>query len=165
VESVLALGSHGRIETFPRQVLGCPERGARDAGVQHGKGRVADRPGLGQELRVDQIRRVAVGEELRASGRGRQRSGRHARDRIQREDGYYNEALQHVVTRTSLLMGSYLWLEGQTLQDVQRVTRLMAKVTYVRELLMDVGEAGDHLEGEDITQFIQSLSPENLSIQ
>jgi hypothetical protein len=38
-------------------------------------------------------------------------------------------------------MGSYLWLEGQTLQDVQRVARLMAKVTYVRELLMDVGEA------------------------
>jgi hypothetical protein len=62
-------------------------------------------------------------------------------------------------------MGSYLWLEGQTLQDVQRVVRLIAKVTYVRELLMDVGEAGGHLEGEDITRFIQSLAPENLSIQ
>ena len=102
VEGVLALGSHSRIEPFPRQVLGRPERGARDAGVQHGEGRVADRPGLGQELRVDQIRRVAVGEELRASGRGRQRNGRHADGRAQRESGYDDEALQHEVTRIKL---------------------------------------------------------------
>ena len=62
-------------------------------------------------------------------------------------------------------MGSYLWLEGQTLQDIQQVAHLMAKVTYVRELLMDVGEAEGHLEGEDITQFIKSLSLETLPIQ
>jgi hypothetical protein len=30
---------------------------------------------------------------------------------------------------------------------------------------MDVGEAEGHLEGEDITQFIKSLSLENLPIQ
>ena len=102
VEGVLALGSHGRVEPFPGQVLGRPKRGARDAGVQHGERRVADLPGLGEELRVDQIRRVAVREELRASGRGRQRNGRHADGRAQRESGYDDEALQHAVTRTSL---------------------------------------------------------------
>jgi hypothetical protein len=104
VEGVLALGSHGRIETFPRQVLGRPERGARDAGVQHGEGRVADLPGLGEELRVYQIRCVALREELRASGWCRQRNGRHADGRAQRKSGHDDEAPQHAVTRMSLVM-------------------------------------------------------------
>jgi hypothetical protein len=82
VKGVLALGSHSRLEPVPGQVLGRPERRTRDAGVQHGKGRVAYLPSLGEELRVDQIRRIAVREELWALGRGRQRNGRHVGGRV-----------------------------------------------------------------------------------
>jgi hypothetical protein len=59
----------------------------------------------------------------------------------------------------------HLWLEGDTLRDVHRVARLIAKDSWIKELVLDVGGRGCDLHGDAIQRFLKSPSPENLPIQ
>ena len=59
----------------------------------------------------------------------------------------------------------HLYLEGGILRDVQRVARLIARESWIKELFLDVGDRGCELRDDAIPRFLKSPSPERLPIQ